>query len=170
MQELWFALIQSVRHETVVCSDPKWSLQNYAHGSTAVLSFHIFNCCGDSVTRTKLQQNKILVKFKLQDWDASTIVWVTTKAASEMYTTLLTEIDTTAFVSFFITAQDSLAIIRTSAGILIIWHLQTNFSEIFNKIHTFSLKKVSLNMSSAKVQWWPSSGPVLTCFNYDHCE
>ena len=35
------------------------------------------------------------------------------------------------------------AIVWTDAGILLIWILETNFSEIFNKIHTFSLKCIS---------------------------
>ena len=45
------------------------------------------------------------------------------------------------------------AIIRTNAGILLIGPLGTNFSEILIEIHTFSLKKVHLKMSSAK--WRP---------------
>ena len=42
------------------------------------------------------------------------------------------------------------AIIWTSAGILLIWTLETIFSEILSKIHTFSLKKMHLKLSSAK--------------------
>ena len=42
------------------------------------------------------------------------------------------------------------AIIWTNAGILLIRRLGTNFSEILSEIHTFSLKKMSLKMSSAK--------------------
>ena len=42
------------------------------------------------------------------------------------------------------------AIIWTNAGILLIGPLGTNFSEILNKIQTFSLKKIRLKMSSAK--------------------
>ena len=42
------------------------------------------------------------------------------------------------------------AIIWTNAGILIIGPLRTNFSEILSEIHTFSLKKIRLKMSSAK--------------------
>ena len=45
------------------------------------------------------------------------------------------------------------AIIRTSAGILLIGPLGTNFSEILIEIHTFSFKKMHLKMSSAK--WCP---------------
>ena len=45
------------------------------------------------------------------------------------------------------------AIIWTNAGILIIGPLGTNFSEILSEIHTFSLKKMLLKMSSAK--WRP---------------
>ena len=45
------------------------------------------------------------------------------------------------------------AIIWTNAGILLIWHPGTNFSEIWIEIYTFSLKKMHLNMSSGK--WWP---------------
>ena len=45
------------------------------------------------------------------------------------------------------------AIIWTSAGILLIGLLATNFSEILSKIHTFSFKKMHLNMSSVK--WRP---------------
>ena len=42
------------------------------------------------------------------------------------------------------------AIIWNNAGILLIGPLGTNFSEILIKIQTFSLKKIRLNMSSAK--------------------
>ena len=45
------------------------------------------------------------------------------------------------------------AIIWTNAGILLIRTLGTNFSEILSAIHTFSLKKMHLKMSSAK--WRP---------------
>ena len=45
------------------------------------------------------------------------------------------------------------AIIWTSAGILLIWTLGTNFSEILIEIHVFSFKKMHLKMSSAK--WRP---------------
>ena len=46
------------------------------------------------------------------------------------------------------------AIIWTHVGILLIGPLATNFSEISIKIHTFSLKKIHMKMSSAK--WRPS--------------
>ena len=46
------------------------------------------------------------------------------------------------------------AIIWTHAGILLIGHLGTNFSEILIEIHTFSFKKIELKMSSGK--WRPS--------------
>ena len=42
------------------------------------------------------------------------------------------------------------AIIWTNAGILLIGPLGTNFSEIWIRIQTFSLKKIHLKMSSAK--------------------
>ena len=42
------------------------------------------------------------------------------------------------------------AIIWTSAGILLIGPLGTNFNEILIEIQTFSLKKICLKMSSAK--------------------
>ena len=45
------------------------------------------------------------------------------------------------------------AIIWTNAGIMLVGHLGTNFNEILIKIHTFSFKKMHLNMSSAK--WRP---------------
>ena len=45
------------------------------------------------------------------------------------------------------------AIIWTNAGILLIGHLGTNFSEILIEIQTFSFKKMHLKMSSAK--WRP---------------
>ena len=45
------------------------------------------------------------------------------------------------------------AIIWTNAGILLIWQLGTNFSEISFEIHTFSFKKMQLKMSSGK--WRP---------------
>ena len=45
------------------------------------------------------------------------------------------------------------AIIWTNAGILLIGPLGKNFNEIFTEIHTFSLTKIYLKMSSGK---WPS--------------
>ena len=47
------------------------------------------------------------------------------------------------------------AIIWTNAGILLIGHWGTNFSEILIGIHTFSFKKIPLKISSAK---WRSFG------------
>ena len=44
------------------------------------------------------------------------------------------------------------AIIWTNAGILLIGPLGTNFSEILNKIYTFSFKKMYLKMLSGKLQ------------------
>ena len=45
------------------------------------------------------------------------------------------------------------AIIWTNAGILLIGHLGTNFSETLIKIFTLSFKKMHLKISSEK--WWP---------------
>ena len=45
------------------------------------------------------------------------------------------------------------AIIWTNAGLLLIEHLGTNFSEILIEIHIFSFRKMHLKMSSAK--WRP---------------
>ena len=45
------------------------------------------------------------------------------------------------------------AIISTNTGISLIWTLGINFSEVLSEVHTFSCKKMHLNMSSAK--WWP---------------
>ena len=42
------------------------------------------------------------------------------------------------------------AIIWSNAGILLIWPIGTNFSEISVDIHTFSLKKIHFKMSSGK--------------------
>ena len=42
------------------------------------------------------------------------------------------------------------AIIWTNAGILLIWTLGTNFSQVVIEIQTFSLKKICLKMSFAK--------------------
>ena len=46
------------------------------------------------------------------------------------------------------------AIIWTNAGILLIGHLETNFSEILIEVYTFPFKEMHLNMSPAK--WRPS--------------
>ena len=43
-----------------------------------------------------------------------------------------------------------LAIIWTNAGIVLVWLLGTNFSEILIDIHTFSFKKMHLKISLAK--------------------
>ena len=45
------------------------------------------------------------------------------------------------------------AIIWTNAGILLIWPLGTNLSEILIEIYTFSFKKIRVKMSSEK--WRP---------------
>ena len=45
------------------------------------------------------------------------------------------------------------AIFLTNTGILLIWNLGTNFSEILSEIQTFSFKKRHLKISSAK--WRP---------------
>ena len=45
------------------------------------------------------------------------------------------------------------AIIWTNAGILLIWTIGTNFNEMLIEIHTFSVKKIHLKMSSAN--WRP---------------
>ena len=42
------------------------------------------------------------------------------------------------------------AIVWTKAGTLLIWPLGTNFSEILFEIHTFSFRKMYLEMSSGK--------------------
>ena len=47
------------------------------------------------------------------------------------------------------------AIIWTNAGILLIRTLGTYFSEILGKIHSFSVKKMHLKMSSAKWRLFP---------------
>ena len=45
------------------------------------------------------------------------------------------------------------SVIWTNAGILLIWPLPTNFSEILIQIHIFSFQKTNLKMSSGK--WRP---------------
>ena len=54
------------------------------------------------------------------------------------------------------------AIIWTSAGLLLIGILGTNFREILSKIHTFSFKKIRLKTSSAKCRG-------LNELTYIHC-
>ena len=53
-------------------------------------------------------------------------------------------------------------IISTNAGILLIGHLGTNFSEILIEIYTFSFKKMHLKMSSGKWRPFPLGLNVLT--------
>ena len=64
-----------------------------------------------------------------------------------------------------------LAIKRTDAGILLIVHLGTNFSETLIEIYTFSVGKMQFRMSSAK--WWPfcqGLNVFLLClFRYSTC-
>ena len=57
------------------------------------------------------------------------------------------------------------AIIWTNAGILLIWPLGTNFSEILIGIQTFSFKKMHLKMSSGKWRPFCLGLNVLTGFN-----
>ena len=52
------------------------------------------------------------------------------------------------------------AIIWNHAGILLIWTLGTNFSEILSQIHAFSLKKMHLKMLFAK---WRQFCLILKC-------
>ena len=58
------------------------------------------------------------------------------------------------------------AIIWTNAGILLIGHLGTNFSEILMGIHTISLKKMHFKMLSAKWRPFCFGLNVLTFVNY----
>ena len=58
------------------------------------------------------------------------------------------------------------AIIWTNDGILLIRTLGTNFSEILGKIHSFSLKKMHLKMSSAKERLFTLGLNVLTPYRY----
>ena len=44
------------------------------------------------------------------------------------------------------------AIIWTNAGILLVVHLETNFSEILSEIHTISFKQMHLKMSAGECQ------------------
>ena len=76
------------------------------------------------------------------------------------------------------------AIIWTKAGILLIWPLGTNFSEILIGIQTFSFKKMHLKMSSAKCRpfclglnvltlccvmlWFGYGGYLLSCWWHPH--
>ena len=57
------------------------------------------------------------------------------------------------------------AIIWTNAGILLIGHLGTNFSEILINIYTFSFKKMHLKMSSGN---WRASCLGLNVLNIEH--
>ena len=57
------------------------------------------------------------------------------------------------------------AIIWTNAGILLIGHLETNFSEILNEIYTFSFKKMDLKISFAKWRPFSLSLNVLMIYN-----
>ena len=68
-----------------------------------------------------------------------------------------------------ITSGRRQAIIYTNAGILLIWPVGTNLSEIWIEINTFSFKKMHLKMSSGK--WRPSclglnvsSSKTCSCF------
>ena len=56
------------------------------------------------------------------------------------------------------------AIIWTNDGILLIWPLRTNFSEILGEIYTFSFRKMRFKMSSAK---WPPFCLGLNVLNFD---
>ena len=58
------------------------------------------------------------------------------------------------------------AIIWNNAGILLIWPLGTNFNEILIKIHTFSINKMHLKMSSAKRRPFCLGLNVLTFHDY----
>ena len=53
------------------------------------------------------------------------------------------------------------AIIWTNAGILLIWMLRTNFSEILSEINTISFKKMHLKMSTMKWRYFCLSLNVL---------
>ena len=56
------------------------------------------------------------------------------------------------------------AIIWNNVGMLLIWLLGTNFSEISIDIHTFSLKKIHFKMSSGKRPPFCLGLNVLSCF------
>ena len=62
------------------------------------------------------------------------------------------------------------AIIWTNDGILLIWTLGTNFSEILSEIHIFSFKKIHLKMSSGKRQPFCLSLNVLLLWHHCYVE
>ena len=55
------------------------------------------------------------------------------------------------------------AIIWTNAGMLLIWTLRTNFTQILITIHTFSFKKMHLKMTSGKCR--PGCRPFYLSLN-----
>ena len=57
------------------------------------------------------------------------------------------------------------AIIWSNAGILLIWPVGTNYSEILITIHTFSFKNIRLTMSSAKCCPFHIGLNVIMCDN-----
>ena len=54
------------------------------------------------------------------------------------------------------------AVLWTNVGVLLLEPLGTNFSEIWNKVQTYSYKKMSLKMLSAK--WWSFCLKVTSCY------
>ena len=91
--------------------------------------------------------------------------WVMYQAANVMVSTsnnLITDwgrVTQTCVSKFTIIGSDNglspirrQAIIWSNAGILLIWTLETNFSEILIQIHTFPNKKMHLKRSSGKCQ------------------
>ena len=60
------------------------------------------------------------------------------------------------------------AIIWTNAGILLIWTLGTNVSEILSEIHTFSFMKMHLKVSSAKWRLFRLGPSVLKLLKPDN--
>ena len=60
------------------------------------------------------------------------------------------------------------AIIGTNAGILLIGPLGTNFSELLIVIHTYSVNKMYLKLSSAKWRPFCLGLNVLTCNKMAH--
>ena len=149
----------------------QWSLQNFVHGTTALLSWHVQKFVAIWWPATELWQGEVSIEFELQKIGKKTLV---KRAPGEGCNNRTIEIcislcpgngynlqhwfaipirlilrQNDAYMCQYICVS-KLIIIWNNAGILLIWTLGTNFRKILSEIHT--LMKMHFKMGCAKWQ------------------
>ena len=170
-QEIWNYLSKSRRN--VVASSRRFSIQHRHTANQELSQYHLcFQCCHWSLSLRQPAVQPVIAK--LASWELSVFSAAQQKIKQFWYNVCfiiyrnliqkrLTHWGRVTHICVskltIIGSENGLApgrrqaIIWTNAGMLLIGPLGTNFNETSIKIHTFSLKKIHLKLSSGK--WRP---------------